>query len=83
MYFFIYSSIREIFSTFKEVEKDGSGQVDFDKLWEKAKTMKTAAGRPLEESELENLIKASTGQEKQMDLVKFINLVCRIKQFRG
>ena len=80
---FFYYSIGEILKTFREVEKDGTGHADFDKLWEKMKTMKTSSGRNFEESEIEMLIKASAGQEKQIDLAKYINLIIRMKQFRG
>ena len=82
-YLTVGENIGEIIATFKTLEKDGTGQADFEKLWEKLKTVKTCSGRNFEDSELEMLIKASAGPEKLIDLAKYINLSCRIKQFRG
>ncbi|CAC5419974.1 unnamed protein product [Mytilus coruscus] len=82
-YFTVGEDIKDILATFKEIEKDGTGQVDIEKLWDKLKAMKTSSGRNFEETELEQLIKASAGDEKQIDVIKFVNLICRMKQFRG
>ncbi|VDI55704.1 Hypothetical predicted protein [Mytilus galloprovincialis] len=75
--------IKDILATFKEIENDGTGQVDIEKLWDKLKERKTPSGRNFEETELEQLIKASAGDEKQIDVIKFVNLIIRMKQFRG
>lgn len=81
--FYFHFSIKDILATFKEIENDGTGQVDIEKLWDKLKERKTPSGRNFEETELEQLIKASAGDEKQIDVIKFVNLIIRMKQFRG
>ncbi|XP_046357386.1 uncharacterized protein [Haliotis cracherodii] len=68
---------------FNDLQKDHTGLVDIERLWDVLKVMKTAQGNTLEEKDVEMFIKSTAGSEKKIDLPKFINLLCRVKLFRG
>ncbi|KAL3836347.1 hypothetical protein ACJMK2_021780 [Sinanodonta woodiana] len=76
-------STNEYLDMFKELEVDGTGCVDIDKLWDHMKNIKTISGRNPTDLELEKYIKGTAGSEKTIDFTKFINLICSLKMLKG
>lgn len=80
----IFCSAHDIIALFQKLQRDdGSGHVDMDRTWDAMKEVRTTSGRILEDNELEKFLKLGAGEDKQIDIVKFINIISRIKQFRG
>lgn len=73
----------EMLSLFEKLEKDEKGHIQIEAAWEAMKTMKTPSGRPLKETEIEMFLKAAAGEEKFIDLQKFVSLLCGLKIYKG
>ncbi|KAL8572959.1 hypothetical protein ACOMHN_013935 [Nucella lapillus] len=71
---------RPMMDLFKGLEQsDGSGNVDMAKAFDTLLAMRKEGGLPVQEAELANALKAYAGEEKRIDLTKFINLMCCLK----
>ncbi|XP_033732823.1 uncharacterized protein LOC117322162 isoform X2 [Pecten maximus] len=77
-------SVHEVFELFNKAQKaDGSGFVDMERTWEALKEIKTKSDRVLTEVELEQFLQKGTDENKEIDIKRFINIMVRIKTFRG
>lgn len=68
---------------FEKLEKDEKGHIQIDAAWEAMRTMNTPSGRPLKETEIEMFLKAAAGEDKYIDLKKFVSLLCGLKLYKG
>lgn len=67
---------------FRSIEDGNSGKVDMDKAFEALRTVETGKG-PLTEEEISNFLKTTAGEAKSIDLHQFLNLLCRLKVYKG
>lgn len=67
---------------FKELDKDNSGKLDVDEARAGLMSMQTVGGRALEEREIDFFMKASLGEDNQVDLGAFANLLFRLKMYK-
>ncbi|KAL4228667.1 hypothetical protein ACF0H5_011712 [Mactra antiquata] len=74
---------QEVVNKFKELDADGSGKLDADEAKEGLKTLKTATGRNLEEKEIDFFLKSSVGDDGQIDLGAFTNLLYTLKLYKA
>ncbi|XP_021373578.1 uncharacterized protein LOC110463371 isoform X2 [Mizuhopecten yessoensis] len=78
------TSVHEVIGLFNKVQRsDGSGNVDMDRTWEEMKEVKTMSGRVLTDPELEQFLRNGANENKEIDIRRFINVMVRIKTFRG
>ncbi|KAK3578802.1 hypothetical protein CHS0354_030221 [Potamilus streckersoni] len=77
------NSANEYLDLFNKLDKDSSGHADIGLTWEELKKLTTQTGRHPTDEELEQFIKGAAGQEKSINLNKFIGLISRIKQLRN
>ncbi|KAJ8306925.1 hypothetical protein KUTeg_015009 [Tegillarca granosa] len=75
-------NVHNLFNQFKQMEVNGTGNADIEKVWETLKTVQCATGQQMEEKDLEQFIKSTAGESKSIDLSKFLHLYCRIKQWK-
>ncbi|CAH1788612.1 unnamed protein product [Owenia fusiformis] len=73
------ASAHEMVEKFKEMDKDGSGQLDADEAREGLRSIKVADGRPLAEKEIEFFIKSTAGEDNVIDIGEFASLLFRLK----
>ena len=67
---------------FRSIEDGDTGNVDMEKTFDALKTVESAKG-PLTEEEIEMFLKTTAGESKTIDLHKFLNLMCRLKVYKG
>lgn len=80
-YCFISSfSAQEIVSKFKELDLDGSGQLDPDEARMGLRQLRTATGRLLTDKEVDFFIQTA-GDNGVIDLGQFTNLLYRLKLY--
>ncbi|XP_029634049.2 uncharacterized protein LOC115209700 [Octopus sinensis] len=82
-YTMIGNHAQDMLTLFEKLEKDEKGHIQIDAAWEAMKTMNTPSGRPLKETEIEMFLKAAAGEEKFIDLQKFVSLLCGLKLYKG
>ena len=63
--------------------QDATGSIDIAGLWDFAKQLKTLTGRAFADEELETCIKSIAGEDRNVDIKKFVELVSRIKLTRN
>ncbi|XP_005104678.1 probable calcium-binding protein CML34 [Aplysia californica] len=73
---------QEIITKFKELDKDGSGQLDGEEAREGLKELKTGTGRLLSEKEVDFFIQTA-GDGGVIDLGHFTNLLYRLKLYNA
>ncbi|GFO20319.1 calmodulin-beta-like [Plakobranchus ocellatus] len=78
----IGSNGHEMIQLFKKLEEGDSGNIDMEKAFDALKTVETAKGQ-LSEEEIEMFLKTTAGESKTIDLHKFLNLMCRLKVYKG
>lgn len=74
---------QEVINKFKEIDTDGSGKLDVEEAKEGLKTLKTATGRNLEEKEIDFFLNSSKGEDGQIDLGAFTNLLYTLKLYKA
>ena len=67
---------------FEEMDVDKSGKLSMDEAWAGMRTMKTATGQPLEDRDIELLLRASVGDDGNIDLGHFATLLFRLKLYK-
>lgn len=72
---------KEVVNAFKQMDCDGSGKLDAEEAREGLKALKTATGRPLDPKEVDFFIQTASGEDGQMDLGAFTNLMYRLKLY--
>ncbi|GAB1600054.1 uncharacterized protein LOC115209700 [Argonauta hians] len=82
-YTMIGNHAQEMLNLFEKLEKDDKGHIQIEAAFEAMRTMKTPSGRPLKETEIEMFLKAAAGEEKFIDLQKFVSLLCGLKLYKG
>ena len=78
---FSVCSCKEVVNAFKQMDCDGSGKLDAEEAREGLKALKTATGRPLDPKEIDFFIQTASGEDGQMDLGAFTNLMYRLKLY--
>ncbi|RUS90073.1 hypothetical protein EGW08_002186 [Elysia chlorotica] len=78
----IGANAHDMIQMFRSIEDGDSGNVDMEKTFDALKTVETGKGR-LTDDEIENFLKATAGESKTIDLHKFLNLLCRLKVYKG
>uniref|UniRef100_A0A0B7BKS0 EF-hand domain-containing protein n=1 Tax=Arion vulgaris TaxID=1028688 RepID=A0A0B7BKS0_9EUPU len=73
---------QEIVSKFKELDKDGSGQLDPEEARAGLHELKTATGRLLTDKEVDFFIQTA-GDDGSIDLGHFTNLLYRLKLYNA
>ena len=81
--FFLIFSAKEVVEEFKKIDRDGSGKLDVDEAREGLQHIKTATGRTLDPKEIEFFIQTASGEDGQMDLGAFTNLLYRLKLYQS
>ena len=66
---------------FEEMDQDKSGKLSLDEAWAGMRTMKTPTGKPLEERDIELLLKPSVDEDGSIDLGHFAALLFRLKLY--
>ncbi|KAK3762414.1 hypothetical protein RRG08_061664 [Elysia crispata] len=75
---------QEIVAKFKDLDKDGSGQLDAKEARAGLQEIKTATDRNLTEKEIDFFIQTTAGGEDgQIDLGQFTNLLYRLKLYQA
>lgn len=74
---------QEIVTKFKELDKDGSGQLEVNEAREGLRALKTATGRGLVDKEVEFFIQTTAGDNGVIDLGQFTNLLYRLKLYQA
>ncbi|XP_060075971.1 uncharacterized protein LOC132555638 isoform X1 [Ylistrum balloti] len=78
------NSLNDVIELFYKVQKDdSSGTVDMERTFDEMKQVKTMSGRILNDTELEQFLKKGTNENRELDFKRFINVIVRIKTFRG
>lgn len=77
-----YFSAHDIIELFRKLEQDGSGTIDIDKAFDALKNIDTGKGK-LSDEEIAMFLKTTAGESKTIDLHKFINMMCRLKVYKG
>ena len=67
---------------FEEMDQDNSGKLSLDEAWAGMRTMKSPTGQPLEERDIELLLKPSVGEDGSIDLGHFAALLFRLKLYK-
>ncbi|XP_050405637.1 troponin C [Patella vulgata] len=75
-------SAHDIVEKFKEMDKDGSGMLEYEEAVEALKSLKTATGRNLEELEIEFFMKTMGVENGIINLGDFTNLLHRLKLYK-
>ena len=73
--------VTEIASQFAELDKDTKGHVDRDTVKESLKDMKSADGKPLEDNDVEIILKTAKDENK-ITLGDFIAILYRVKLYK-
>ena len=81
--FLFFYRAQQIIEKFKEIDKDGSGKIDANEAQEGLKALQTGTGRTLEQKEVEFFIKTTSGDDGQIDLGAFTNLLYRLKLYNA
>ena len=66
---------------FEEMDVDRSGKLSLDEAWAGMKTMKMPNGQPLEDRDIELLLKPSVGDDGSIDLGHFAALLFRLRLY--
>ncbi|XP_055901678.1 uncharacterized calcium-binding protein B0563.7-like isoform X2 [Biomphalaria glabrata] len=74
---------QEIVNKFKELDQDGSGQLDAEEARAGLRAIKTATGRELAEKEVEFFVQTTCGENGVLDLGQFTNLLYRLKLYNA
>ncbi|KAK3769842.1 hypothetical protein RRG08_028509 [Elysia crispata] len=78
----IGANAHDMIELFRSIEDGDTGNVDMEKTFDALKTVESAKG-PLTEEEIEMFLKTTAGESKTIDLHKFLNLMCRLKVYKG
>ncbi|CAL1547588.1 unnamed protein product [Lymnaea stagnalis] len=78
----IGANAHDMIELFRKLEKDNSGNVDIDKAFEALKNVDSGKGK-LSEEEIAMFLKTTAGESKTIDLHKFLNMMCRLKVYKG
>ncbi|XP_005113272.2 uncharacterized protein LOC101858468 [Aplysia californica] len=78
----IGANAHEMIELFRQLEQDGSGTIDIERAFEAMRSVDSGKGR-LSEEEIEMFLKTTAGESKEIDLHKFLNMMCRLKVYRG
>uniref|UniRef100_A0A0B7A639 EF-hand domain-containing protein n=1 Tax=Arion vulgaris TaxID=1028688 RepID=A0A0B7A639_9EUPU len=71
-----------VIDLFRKLEEDATGTVNIEKTFDALRNIETGKGK-LTDDEIEMLLKATAGESKTIDLHKFLNLMCRLKVYKG
>ncbi|KAH9524368.1 hypothetical protein Btru_054282 [Bulinus truncatus] len=79
----IGANAHDMIELFKKLEEqDGSGTVDIEKAFEALKNVDSGKGK-LSEDEIAMFLRTTAGDAKTIDLHKFLNMMCRLKVYKG
>ncbi|XP_013066386.2 uncharacterized protein LOC106054862 isoform X2 [Biomphalaria glabrata] len=79
----IGANAHDMIELFRKLEEqDGSGTVDIERAFEALKNVDSGKGK-LSEDEIAMFLKTTAGDSKTIDLHKFLNMMCRLKVFKG
>ncbi|CAG5130455.1 unnamed protein product [Candidula unifasciata] len=78
----IGANAHDMIELFRKLEQDGSGTIDIDKAFDALKSIDSGKGK-LSDEEIAMFLKTTAGESKTIDLHKFINMMCRLKVYKG
>uniref|UniRef100_A0A0B7ACL6 EF-hand domain-containing protein n=1 Tax=Arion vulgaris TaxID=1028688 RepID=A0A0B7ACL6_9EUPU len=78
----IGANAHNMIELFCKLEQDGSGTIDIDKAFDALKNIDSGKGK-LSDDEIAMFLKTTAGESKSIDLHKFINMMCRLKVYKG
>uniref|UniRef100_A0A2C9LFW5 EF-hand domain-containing protein n=1 Tax=Biomphalaria glabrata TaxID=6526 RepID=A0A2C9LFW5_BIOGL len=79
----IGANAHDMIELFRKLEEqDGSGTVDIERAFEALKNVDSGKGK-LSEDEIAMFLKTTAGDSKTIDLHKFLNMMCRLKVYKG
>ncbi len=79
--FFCYRA-SDMVKKFEELDKEKKGKLTKDEAWNGLKTMRSAMGQPLNDSDIQLLLKPSLGEDDMVDLGNFATLLFRLKLYK-
>lgn len=78
----IGANAHDIIELFRKLEQNGSGHIDIEKAFDALKNIDSGKGK-LSEDEIEMFLKTTAGESKTIDMHKFLNMMCRLKVYKG
>jgi len=78
----IGNNAHSIIELFHRLEKPGTGEIDIEAAFDAMRDVESGKGK-LNDDEIAYFLKTTAGESKQIDLHKFINMMCRLKVYRG
>ncbi|BFZ06277.1 hypothetical protein BsWGS_09317 [Bradybaena similaris] len=78
----IGSNALEMMELFRKLEDGCTGTVNIEKTFDALRNIDTPKGK-LTDDEIEMLLKVTAGESKTIDLQKFLNLMSRLRVYKG
>ncbi|XP_059165900.1 uncharacterized protein LOC131948340 isoform X2 [Physella acuta] len=78
----IGANAHDMIELFRKLEQEGSGTVDIDKAFDELRAADSGKGK-LSDDEIAMFLRTTAGDSKTIDLHKFINMMCRLKVYKG
>ncbi|CAG5125596.1 unnamed protein product [Candidula unifasciata] len=78
----IGSNARDMIDLFRRLEEGSTGTVNIEKTFDALRNIDTPKGK-LNDEEIEMLLKVTAGESKTIDLQKFLNLMSRLRVYKG